>query len=858
MPKKKITYESIKASDEYKLWGNLFQISEEYKITESEFYNLDDLGGLYWEPYLDRLFRLGQMMKATKKLREIKMDWLRPILYFGSRSDGIVEFDGRHDVVDKGAIADATQLRFSFQHIINVVRDYENFNEENFKEVYKNLKKEVKSFFIKLNKYVRDSFRLMNAHVKLILKPLLDLRRSGYRLFSLEREELNYHDLTLFKDTNDLKELMKSTQEHFKWEAFNPGKPKEDNEELLKEFMEKETKQSIYLYTFNNSIRIKKENNPLATSSNFNEIKTNQPKKIFLRGGYSKKKGTISEEEKKKMEEKKRRLLTFPNIEILTQKEPTKLKHDAYQLQFEAGLASIYTYLIEKLPKRFPYEIDTHKIFVNINYIPNGKINEATNYYISQLTNQIELVKQKCYEMKLNGLSRVKMPITKNEDVVDILEKIFNLHSTMEIVMGNYLLYDQYMFIYNAIKFLVNSSVNEQIEKLKNKEYMEDAIPKYVFYKSMCHSVEVLEKMRNYYKEEIGRPFKFEDSYQITNHKLEAGDNELFLFAYEIYGLNKKFFSEEIQKNKKIHDDEVKKFGRFWLMEGFFNKNDKDLWLEAIDLLSTINVLVRDDIRDKFIFPKNDIDQNYDKNNVNNSENSIDLNTSTISKKSKMGNVKKKPSTNKLTIIKKSTKNIDKIRNSTNRYTKRKSSRKKTLSESETKKLPSDLNVFRPPKIWNFPYYRLVGIKYEKFAIDGGNIKTEIRNVEPSDCYKDNRVQKFNELFLKIFENMKEYWRNDKGDIWDHFFTRVLKVFGIHYISYKMQKEEEERQKKEMEELEQKRKAEEEKEEKEKKELQEMGMNKTLQEQIDRQERGEDVFERPGERKQTRKKTRKA
>jgi hypothetical protein len=52
------------------------------------------------------------MMKVNKKLREIKMDWIRPILYFGSRSDGIIEFDGRHDVVDKGAIA--MLLRFVF------------------------------------------------------------------------------------------------------------------------------------------------------------------------------------------------------------------------------------------------------------------------------------------------------------------------------------------------------------------------------------------------------------------------------------------------------------------------------------------------------------------------------------------------------------------------------------------------------------------------------------------------------------------------------------------------------------------------------------------------------------------------
>ena len=125
-----------KASEEYKLWNDLFRVSEDYKIKEDEFFSLEDLGGKYWEPFLDRLFRLGQMFKVTKKLREIKMDWLRPILYFGARSDGIIEFDGRHDVVDKGAIADAVAVRFSFRNVINAIRAIEEINDQNFKELF--------------------------------------------------------------------------------------------------------------------------------------------------------------------------------------------------------------------------------------------------------------------------------------------------------------------------------------------------------------------------------------------------------------------------------------------------------------------------------------------------------------------------------------------------------------------------------------------------------------------------------------------------------------------------------------------------------------------------------------------------
>ena len=117
-------------------------------------------------------------------------------------------------------------------------------------------------------------------------------------------------------------------------------------------------------------------------------------------------------------------MLTFPNIEKLSQKEPTVLKHEAYQLKFEEGLASMITYLNEKQSKDFPYMIDTHKIFVNIRNIPESRKLKATNFYVEQLVNQVELLKQKCYEMKLNGLTRVLMPITLNVDIIKVIKEV--------------------------------------------------------------------------------------------------------------------------------------------------------------------------------------------------------------------------------------------------------------------------------------------------------------------------------------------------------------------------------------------------------------------------------------------------
>ena len=794
----KLTYESLIESKEYKLWKNLAEVQKKFNLNEATFYDYKDLGGVYWEPLLDRLYKLGVMMKLNKKLREIKMDWIRPILYFGSRSDGIIEIDGRHDVVDKGAIADATQVRFLFHRIINAIKSVEDMNKDNFKDTYKVFRAAVKNFFVGLAKYVKDSFRLMNNHIKLVLKPLLELRKSGYRLFALEREEEFYRDLTLFKDKKDLGQFITSSVDFFKWEKFK--QTRETDEEQLNEFMDKETEPNYFLYSFTDKVReeMKKVNpNPYATANNFRPADKNTENK-----GTSKKSKNKEKDLLKALElEKKKKMLIFPNIEILSQKEPTKLKHEAYQLKFEQGLSSMITYLNDKQGKDFPYFIDTHKIFVNIRNIPNGRTQKATNFYLEQIVNQIELLKQKCYEMKLNGLTRVLMPITLNVDIIKVIKEVFDLHNIIDNVMGNYLLYDQYIFIYNSIFFLTQSSVSEQVEKLKNRDYMEDNIPKYVIFQSMCKSVEVLEKLRKYYKEEVGRPFTFEDSYQVSKHQLEHEENDV-IFAYELNDSFKRFLTPDLEERKAQHDKEVKDFGRFWLMEGFFSKKDRNLWIEAIDLLSTVNELVREDIRDSFIYPREE-GVTGDENSLNSSQNSIDLNSSQISSKGikTKKSTSKRNSNTKLALVRKNTKKKD---NTKSRGNKKSFSRKRTLSSIDSKKIPENINVFRPPNIWNFPYHRLYNLKHGNEE----NVAHDIRKVDPTVCYKDNRIQKFLGLFNQIVENMRNYWRTEKPNAWDYFFNKVLKALGITYISYKMLKEEEEEQKRLEEEKERKRKEE--------------------------------------------------
>ena len=786
----KLTYDWLMASKEYMLWQELNRVANEYDITETNLFAKTDLSGIYWEPFFERLYKLGQIMKFSKKLKEIRIDWMRPILYFGARSDGIIEFDGRHDIVDKGAVGDCSVVKYCFKSTISAIRSVTEIDQKNFKEKYKAFKKEIKYFFNALNKYVRDGgFYKMHQHVKLILKPLLDLRRAGYRLFSVEKAEENYFDLTFFNDTDSLKQFMESTKDFFKWEKFIRSRDRD--EEKLKEFVKRETNQNVLEYNFRNGIRkIERPSsvNPYSTNINFYKHEKEKETSKEKKSSHSKKKMISQRERDEKIrKEKERRALLFPNIENLNQPEPSKLKKAAYQEQFEKGLEEMIEYLNEKRGKDFPYMIDSHKIFVNIKYIPNGTKKEASNFYLSQLIDEIEILKRKCYEMKLNGITRILMPITSNTDIIDSIKNIFDLHNIIDNIMGKYLLYDQYMFIYDSLKFITNSSVSDKFEVLKNRDYMEECVPRYVIFLLMCHSAEVLNKMRDYYKEHVGRPFKFEDSYQISQHQLLQEDNQL-IYAYEIYGPYQRFFNEEINEKKKKYDEEVKQFGRFWIMEGFFKKEDKDLWLEAIDLLSTINVLVREDIRDSFICGKK---QDFIQDNKDSSDNEENMNF-TSSKNSSINNELNDSGTSNKQQTKKGKKlnPITKRRSTAKNHimrqrSKRRSSRKYTgLSEFENQKLPKDLNNLRPPSVWNYPIYRL-----EKIIIDGG--KKEIRNVNPSVCYKDGRVDKFKQLFENLYKNMVAYFQTSAADLWDYFFNKCLKALKITYITNKELKAEE-------------------------------------------------------------------
>ena len=147
MPKK-VTWEDFQNGKEYKMWGHWFEMAQTMDLSGVNFIKNKETGsGVYWEPFLVLLFKFGNMLKQTGKLKEIKMDWIRPLNYLEAQSNEHVVYDNENYIIDKGAMSNAVNARYAFQHLLDSVNTYETLNETNFQKDYKTLHSDSRYFF---------------------------------------------------------------------------------------------------------------------------------------------------------------------------------------------------------------------------------------------------------------------------------------------------------------------------------------------------------------------------------------------------------------------------------------------------------------------------------------------------------------------------------------------------------------------------------------------------------------------------------------------------------------------------------------------------------------------------------------
>jgi hypothetical protein len=575
------------------MWTRLKEMVDSLDLTSSSFIGYEDLGGLYWEPLLELIYKYGNILKKTYKLKEIKMDYIRPLNYLGAQSDIEVIFDNDKYFVPKLASGKASQARFSFSHLIDSIRNIDILNETNYTKECKTFKSDFNNFLKNLSSFVYEKdengitgYRYLTENIKLILYPLRMLRKSAYRLFSVEKLEQKYQDLMTFVDKNDIKLFVEVVKQHMETEAYRQNRNCDVNE--LDKYYERALNEDSYKYKFNDKIHEEEKKVEKDDKGNpKEEIKKTTAKTM-----------TIDEIEKLKDNEDKRKLILV-NIKKIEQEIPNIFVKKALQKDLEIGFDLMYKFLNKKLGKDYPFPIDTHKMFVNLYKIPHGREIVQIEYYLGQLHKYIEQLKVMSYEMKLNGLARTLIPIQKNTEYIEVLKKIYDMHNIIDRILGDKLLYEQYLFIYDMIKFIHESVMKEDLEVYKTKKFMEKNVPKYIFFMSMIRTANVFIKFQKNSRKDGGH-FTIDQYYQPLKHEID-GPNNIAFNAYEHNVEIKKGISDNYRDTEKMLWDEINKFGRFWLMEGYFPPEDRDKWLVAIESLSNINRLVQEDIRDMIL-----------------------------------------------------------------------------------------------------------------------------------------------------------------------------------------------------------------------------------------------------------------
>ena len=707
MPKKKVSLEDWKKGKEYKMWERLYEMCKNLGMSGGTFISLEDLGGLYWEPFFELLFKFGNILKKVGKLKEIKMDWMRPINYLGAQSDVDVVFDNEKYRVPKSATGSASIVRFDFQHVLDRIYRIEILDDSNFQKEYKSLHSDMVKYFKDLYSFVflKDEdnitgFRYLHENIKLILKPLRMLRKSGYRLFSVERNELNYEDLIVFQDKKQAKLFVEGVGTFMKNEAYK--QQKDCNVDELENFMGNSLKREFYEYKFNDKIHVEE----VEKDDKGVEKKEKRKEKD--------KKKTISPEEMARMlQEEERKQLTLINIKDLKEGLPNTFIKEALQKDFEDGFDAMFKFLNRKVAKDFPDEVVSHKIFVNLFQIPDGRKIPQIEFYLGQLNTFIENMKVKCYEMKLNGLSRVLIPIQANEDFIKLLKQIYDIHKIIDRILGDKLLYEQYLFIFDCIKFVIESNYKEELEIYRTKELIEVGMPRYIFFQSMVHSANVLQNFQKYARKDGGH-FDINDFFQPKKHEIDGPNTEIALNAYEMTDIVKRGLTAEYLESEKLFWAEVKKFGRFWLMEYYFPPDDREKWLEAIEILSNVNKLVQEDLRDMILLRNDKVNETSEKKSTTNlkSNNSETIQNTIENSTEEKKNPKEKSKEKGGKLGKKHSSQIQKKGTGHKGITSRKSIRKISTDSSDEKNvLPKNIDNLRPPHVWNYPVERVEKIK---------------------------------------------------------------------------------------------------------------------------------------------------
>ena len=800
----KITFDAYKETDEYKMWLHIENLCEQYELTGDNYIVRKDIGGVFWEPLWDRIFKFGIMLKhVPKSIKYIKGEWMRPLLYLESQSNDIVVFDGVQYKINKTANSAAVNLRVALRNLLNSLTHVSKITNESFNNDYKQLKEDDKYFFKMLSAYVKEGYRPMHENIKDILRPLRLLRKGGYRLFSYEERIKKNIDLNMFKSKEQMTAFVNSIKEEFKSEEILQAKT--NTPEELDQIMKRETDANTMKYIYNEEKikeEEKKEQNPYDSIALKSDKTDNEPKTAKKANELAKKKFEMQQKAIRDRQEQAIKKLIFPNMDNLTQSEIIKFERDALVADFEKGFKAMLVYLNGKFPSQIPEIIDPHKLTVNLENIPKKR--HECNFYLEKLEKALYDLKKMCYEMKLNGINRILLPITANIEFTTQVKIVYDLHVSIDKLMGDKLKLEQYSFIYNAIDFIAKSNFKDELFLFKDKNFMEIGISKYIFFLALCKGVEVMEKMRTNNRLNGIKYDNIDNFFQTTKINLDpiTEFNSLNLYNFDNFIAEETAaYSSELKKQIVIDRAnliaELKLIGRFFILENFIEPDQKDNWIELITQLIEINSSVREDIKEHIL---RDSSIRTHKSEQYASDSKATSRVSSKHGSRRTSRVASRSTSRKNSIKQSEGERLNIIKNVANqqKYGKKHQGNNQKLGKSGKKSalkrrkesinensLDDSTNIiiwkdikisrFKPPFIWNFPIEKIRELQKKNL----NEISSE--KVDFKIIYKDGRVEKFLELFDAVFNSCMKYCQEKLRNNWEYMLYKQYEIFDIKY-----------------------------------------------------------------------------
>ena len=158
-------------------------------------------------------------------------------------------------------------------------------------------------------------------------------------------------------------------------------------------------------------------------------------------------------------------------------------------------------------------------------------------------------------------------------------------------LVGDELKQDQFRFFYDTTKIIYDSALQSKLLGA-DKTVLESILPKMVAFRSVMNIRNIqMRKAAEFKKIKEKAELSGVPETKIQKDPMHMSIEELTAYRMEqiANGENTGITKSEAQLELEHEEEERKRYGRYWIWDGYFNEKNKEKWLECAEHLKHIN-----------------------------------------------------------------------------------------------------------------------------------------------------------------------------------------------------------------------------------------------------------------------------